>query len=76
MDSTIAKGGQVGVSAISVAGVVNLVEKGLIPASAARALHYAAANAKAVIQHIAFDEYVAMTISGIPRRNRRISSNG
>ena len=62
MDSTVAKGAQVGVSAMSVADV----EKGRIPASAARDLHHAGST---VIQHLAFDEYVATTISGIPRRN-------
>jgi PIN domain nuclease of toxin-antitoxin system len=49
IDSTIAKGDHIGVSAISIAEMIYLVEKGRIPASAVRDLHDATANPKAVL---------------------------
>jgi PIN domain nuclease of toxin-antitoxin system len=69
IDSTIAKGDHIGVSAISVAEMIYHVEKGRIPASAVRDLHDATANQKAVLQYVPLDEHVAMKMAEIPRQN-------
>jgi PIN domain nuclease of toxin-antitoxin system len=69
IDRTIATGDHIGVSAISVAEMIYLVEKGRIPANAVRDLHDAAADPKAVLQYVPFDERVAMKMAEIPRQD-------
>ena len=65
----IRKGDHIGVSAISIAEMIYLGEKGRIPASAVRDLHDATANPKAVLQYVPLDEHVAMKMAEIPRQN-------
>ncbi len=69
IDSAIAKGDHIGVSAISIAEMIYLVEKGRIPASALRDLHDATANPKAVLRYVPLNEHVAMKMTEIPRQN-------
>jgi len=69
IENAIAKGDHIGVSAISVAEMIYLVEKGRISASALRDLHAATANPKAVLQYVPLDEHVAMKMTEIPRQN-------
>jgi len=69
IDSAVVKGGHIGVSAISVAELIYLVEKGRIPASAVRDLQNATANPQAVLQYVPLDEHVAMKMADIPRQD-------
>jgi len=69
IDDTIAQGDHIGISAISVAEIVYLVEKQRIPATALSELHSATANPKAVLQHVALDEKIAVKMSEVARRD-------
>ena len=69
IDSAIAKGDHIGVSAISIAEMIYLVEKGRIPANAVRDLQDATANPKAVLHYVPLDEHVAMKIAEIRRQD-------
>jgi PIN domain nuclease of toxin-antitoxin system len=69
IDSAIAKGDHIGVSAISIAEMIYLVEKGRIPANAVRDLHNATANSKAVLHYVPLDEQIAMKMAEIPRQD-------
>ena len=68
IDNAIARGDHIGVSAISLAEMIYLVEKGRIPANAVRDLQNATANPKAVLRYVPFDEHVAMKMVEIPRQ--------
>ena len=68
IDNTIAKGDYIGVSAISIAEMIYLVEKGRIPASALQDLHVATTNPKAVLRYVPLDEHVALKMTEIPRQ--------
>jgi PIN domain nuclease of toxin-antitoxin system len=67
IDEAIASGNHIGVSAISLAEMVYLVEKARIPANALKDLHAAISDPKSVLQHIPLDETVAMRMSDISR---------
>ncbi len=69
IDDTISKGDHIGVSAISLAEMVYLVEKARIPANALHDLHAAIADPKAVLQHAPLDEYVAMKMREVSRQD-------
>jgi len=69
IDSTIAKGDHIGVSAISVAEMVYLIEKGRIPANALQDLHTATADPNAVLQHVPLDENIAMKMAEFSRQD-------
>ena len=68
IDDTIARGDHIGVSAISIAEMVYLIEKGRIPANALEDVHAATANPKAVLRHVPFDETVAIKMAEVPRQ--------
>ena len=68
IDDTITKGDHIGVSAISLAEMVYLIEKGRIPANALDDLHAAISDPKAVLQHVPFDENIAMKMTQVPRQ--------
>jgi len=68
IDDTIARGDHIGVSAISIAEMVYLIEKGRIPANALEDVHAATANPKAVLRHVPFDETIAMKMAEVPRQ--------
>ena len=68
IDETIANGHHIGVSAISIAEMVYLIEKGRIPASALTDLTAATANPKAVLRHVALDERIALKMGEVPRQ--------
>ena len=68
-DATVAKGDHIGVSAISVAELVYLVEKARIPASALRDLHEATANPRAGLRYVPLDEHVATKMAEISRHS-------
>jgi PIN domain nuclease of toxin-antitoxin system len=69
IDDTIAKGNHIGISAISIAEMVYLIEKGRIPANALNDLHAAAADPKAVLRHVALDEAIAIKMTEVPRQD-------
>jgi PIN domain nuclease of toxin-antitoxin system len=67
-DDTIAKGDHIGVSAITIAEMVYLIEKGRIAATALNELHTATADSGAVLRHVSFDQNVAMKMTEVPRQ--------
>jgi PIN domain nuclease of toxin-antitoxin system len=69
IDRTIAEGNHIRVSAISLAEMVYLIEKGRIPAGALRDVHAATADPQAVLKHVPVDESVAMKMAEIPREH-------
>jgi PIN domain nuclease of toxin-antitoxin system len=69
IDETIGNGDHIGVSAISLAEMVYLIEKGRIPANALKDLHAATANPNAVLQHVPLDENIAMEMAKISRQD-------
>lgn len=69
IDAAVAKGDHIGVSAISIAEMVYLIEKGRIPANALKELHTATADPGAVLQHLPLDENIAMQMTEIPRQD-------
>jgi PIN domain nuclease of toxin-antitoxin system len=68
IDDTIARGDHIGVSAITIAEMVYLIEKGRIPATALNELHTATADPGAVLRHGPFDQNVAMKMTEVPRQ--------
>lgn len=69
IDDTIAAGDHIGVSAISLAEMVYLIEKGRIPAGAWNDLYAAIANPKAVLRHVPLDENIAMEMTRVSRED-------
>jgi PIN domain nuclease of toxin-antitoxin system len=69
IEETIAAGDHIGVSAISLAEMVYLVEKSRIPANSLHDLHAAISDPKSVLQHLPFDEAVAMRMTEISRQD-------
>ena len=67
IDATAATGDHIGVSAISIAEMVYLTEKGRIPATALDDLRGAVADPKAVLQYVPLDETIAINMTAIPR---------
>lgn len=67
IEDTLAKGDHIGVSAISIAEMVYLIEKARIPANALTELHAATADPKAILRHVPFDETVALKMADIRR---------
>jgi predicted nucleic acid-binding protein len=55
IDDTLTRGDHIGVSAITIAEMVYLIEKGRIPATALNELHTATADPGAVLRHVPFD---------------------
>lgn len=69
IDAAVANGDHIGVSTISVAEMVYLVEKGRIPANALKDLHAATTDPKTVLQHVPLDEKIAIKMAEIPRQD-------
>ena len=69
IDDTIAKADHIGVSAISLAEMVYLIEKSRIPANALHDLHAAMADPKSVLQHMPLSEAVAMKMAEVSRQD-------
>jgi PIN domain nuclease of toxin-antitoxin system len=69
IDDAVAKGEHIGVSAISLAEMVYLIEKGRISARSLQDLHAAIADPKAVLRHVPFDERIAMKMMEVPRKD-------
>lgn len=67
IDKAAATGDQVGVSAISLAEMVYLIERGRIPIRAVAELCAAIADPNAVLQHVPVDENVVLKMIEIPR---------
>ncbi|MBV8832708.1 MAG: PIN domain-containing protein [Acidobacteriaceae bacterium] len=65
----IAKGNQVGVSAITIAEIVYLVEKSRVPESAVYDLHAATSDLNAVLRYVPLDENIAIKMMEIPRQD-------
>jgi PIN domain nuclease of toxin-antitoxin system len=68
IDDTLTRGDHIGVSAITIAEMVYLIEKGRIPATALNELHTATADPGAVLRHVPFDQNVAMKMTEVPRQ--------
>ena len=68
IDATIANGDHIGVSAISLAEMVYLIEKGRIPASSLEDILAAIANPKAVLQQIPLDDAVVSRMRDVSRQ--------
>lgn len=69
IDAAVSKGDHIGVSAISIAEMVYLIEKGRIPTNALQELHTATADPRAVLQHLPLDENIAMQMTAISRQD-------
>jgi PIN domain nuclease of toxin-antitoxin system len=69
IDATIANGDHVGVSAISLAEMVYLTEKGRIPPSALDDVLAAIADPKVVFQHVQLDDGVVLKMKEISRKD-------
>lgn len=69
IDNAIESGDHVGVSAITVAEMIYLVEKGRIPPNSVYDLRAATVDSKAVLQHVPFDERIAIQMTNISRDN-------
>lgn len=69
IDDATANGDHIGVSAISLAEMVYLIEKHRIPASALDDLYTAAADSTVILKHIPFDEEIAMKMTEISRQH-------
>jgi len=68
IESAVANGAHIGISAISLAEMVYLAEKGRIPANALADLRAAMGDPRSVLQHIALDAEVAMQTAEVPRQ--------
>jgi PIN domain nuclease of toxin-antitoxin system len=68
-DATTLAGNHIGISAISVAEMVYLAEKGRIPSTALGDLHAATINPSAVLRHVPLDEPIALKMAAIPRQD-------
>jgi PIN domain nuclease of toxin-antitoxin system len=69
IDDAVARGDHIGVSAISIAEMVYLIEKVRIPPNALNDLHGAMADPKAVLRHVPLDENIAMKLAEVPRKD-------
>jgi PIN domain nuclease of toxin-antitoxin system len=67
IEATIASGDRIGISAISFAEMVYLIEKGRIAATALDDLLAAIADPKNVLQQIALDDVIAVNMRQVPR---------
>jgi PIN domain nuclease of toxin-antitoxin system len=67
IEATIASGDHIGVSAISLAEMVYLIEKGRIPANALDDVLAAITDPKLVLQHIPLDESIVLKMREILR---------
>jgi PIN domain nuclease of toxin-antitoxin system len=67
INETVTNGDHIGVSAISLAEMVYLVEKARIPANSLIDLHSALSDPASILQHVPLDEAVAMRMTGISR---------
>ncbi len=69
IDEATANGNQIGVSAITIAEMVYLIEKGRIPQNAVHDLHAATSDPKAVLQYVPLDENIVIKMLDIPRQD-------
>lgn len=69
IDATIAAGNHIGISAISLAEMVYLIEKERIPVTALDDVVAAIADPKNVLKNIALDDRVAVNLRNIPRQD-------
>ena len=67
IDAAVADGNHIGVSAIGVAEMVCLIEKGRIPATALTDVQAAVADPKAVLKYVPPDQDIATNMAAIPR---------
>ncbi len=69
IDAASVNGDHIGVSAISIAEMVYLIEKGRIPSKAWIELHAAVADPQAVLKPIPLDENIAIKMAAVPRQD-------
>ena len=68
IENTIRNGNHIGVSAITLAEMVYLIERGRIPANALADLHRATFDPNAILRHVPFDENIALKMADVPRQ--------
>jgi PIN domain nuclease of toxin-antitoxin system len=69
IDDAVSKGNHIGVSAISIAEIVYLVEKGRIVSTALADLSAATADPRAVLRRLPLDHDIAAKMAEIPRED-------
>jgi PIN domain nuclease of toxin-antitoxin system len=69
IDDAVSKGNHIGVSAISIAEIVYLVEKGRIFSTALADLSAATADPRAVLRRLPLDHDIAAKVAEIPRED-------
>jgi PIN domain nuclease of toxin-antitoxin system len=69
IDATIANGDHIGLSAISLAEMVYLIEKGRIPAQALDDVLSAIADPKAVLQQVPLDDSIVVKMRDVSRQD-------
>jgi PIN domain nuclease of toxin-antitoxin system len=67
IDEAVASGNHIGISAITIAEMVYLIERGRIPSAALDDLRAAVADPSSVLRHVAFDETIAIKMNEVPR---------
>jgi PIN domain nuclease of toxin-antitoxin system len=67
IEETVTKGDHIAVSAITLAEMIYLIEKGKIQPNTLKDLYSAMADSNSVLQHVAFDETIAMNMKGVSR---------
>jgi PIN domain nuclease of toxin-antitoxin system len=68
IDKAVESGDHIGISAITIAEIVYLMEKGRIQAGALADLRAAISDRASVLRHVAFDENVALKMAEVPRQ--------
>jgi PIN domain nuclease of toxin-antitoxin system len=68
IDETVAAGDHIVISAITIAEMIYLIEKGRIPTGTLDDLRAATADPASVLRHVAFDEGIATKMAEVPRR--------
>jgi PIN domain nuclease of toxin-antitoxin system len=69
IEDAMKKGDHIGVSAITLAEMVYLTEKGRIVSNALRDVYAATESPNAVLRNVAFDDKIARRMAEIPRRD-------
>ena len=68
IDAAVASGDYIGISAISLAEMIYLIEKGRIEATALDEILAAVADSKNVLKLVALDDRIAVNMRNIPRQ--------
>jgi PIN domain nuclease of toxin-antitoxin system len=69
IEETVGAGDHIGISAITIAEMVYLIEKGRIPSGTLNDLRDATADPATVLRHVPFDENIATKMTEVPRQD-------